>query len=136
MFNSGTTTEVFTTVQFPHTWEENTQIHPHIHIMETGATGTIRFGMEYTWANVDGVFPAPTTIYGETAADGVTGTHKMLDFGYITNTGEEISSVLHIRLFRDGTHANDTYTGDIAFMSFDIHLLHSRIGSINEFYTP
>jgi hypothetical protein len=43
--------------QLPHSYKEGTSIEFHVHwTMVTTTTGTVRWGLEYAWANVDGTF--------------------------------------------------------------------------------
>jgi len=117
--------------QLPHKWKEGTTIYPHVHWAPvTTNTGTVRWGLEYTWANPNGTFSNTTIIYGEQAGAGTAFGHQIVNFGSgITASGKTISGILLCRIFRDAAHANDTYTGNAALLSSDIHYEVDTIGS-------
>jgi hypothetical protein len=57
--------ELWFQVQLPHTWKEGTTIKPHIHwgIKTAGAANEfVKWGLEYTWANIDGTIGTTTII--------------------------------------------------------------------------
>jgi hypothetical protein len=129
-FSASTMNEVFITIQMPHGYKEGSNIEPHVHFSPNGTSGgNTRWGLEYTWTNMDGTFGAPTTVY----VDATTGTtqhaHKYGSFGSISGTGKTISSVLVCRLFRDAANAADTNTNGSFLLEFDVHYEQDRIGS-------
>lgn len=122
LFDKATDQEVHLAVQLPHTWEEASNITPHVHWSPVDTnTGTVRWGLEYSWANMDGTFGAPSTIYAEDAGDGTAWKHQVKDFSALDATGKTISSMIVCRLFRDADHANDTYDNDAALLECDFH---------------
>lgn len=124
--------ETFAFAQLPHKWAK-TSIKPHLHIMETGGTGTHRWGLEYSWGNVHDIMPAPTTVYVNKVASGSTGYHDIVSFGEIPVVSENYSSMFICRIFRDAT--NDNYTTNIALLEFDIHYQTNSNGTIDEIPT-
>lgn len=124
-------------MQLPHGYAAGTSIYPHIH-WSPGAstqTGVVRWGLEYSWANINSAFGATTTVYVEQAGPGVAYTHKIASWAAIDGTGKSKSSVLLLRVFRDAAHANDTFD-DVAFgVSFDLHFQIEAVGSTTEIPT-
>jgi len=130
--------EVFFSIQMPHNWKEGTTVYPHVHWSpQTNTSGTVVWGFEYTWIDYNATtpiaFPNTTIITATTAA--VTGTdadkHLISSFSAISpsvNQGK-ISSILMCRFFRNSSNASDTYAGNAALLSFDIHYEIDAIGS-------
>jgi hypothetical protein len=94
--------------------------------------------LEYTKANINGVFGATTTIY---ATDPVnppsttptTMTHYLTDFAYIDMTGGTLSNFILCRIFRNSSDAADTYTDSAYVVGVDAHVEFSKLGSDSEF---
>lgn len=125
--------QVYFSVQIPHSWKQGTTLYPHVHF--TGGTtspDSVRWGLEYTWANVNGTF-GPTNIIYCSKKIGTASVHQVIGFGGITpNTNQDhISSILVCRLFRNSSHpTEDTYSGDDVFLlQFDIHYEVNTLGS-------
>ncbi len=126
--------EVFFAAQLPHTYKEGSDIIPHLHWSpSTAGAGTVRWGLEYTWANVNDIFQATTTAYAEAATNNNSNEQLIASFGNFSGIEKRISSMLICRLFRNSSHANDTY-GDGAFLiEFDFHFEKDALGSIRTF---
>ena len=124
----------------PHQWKQGTDIVPHVHWTpkaNAAANECVKWGLEYTWANVGDVFPLTEIIYTDATDDttqteqGVTlvaNTHYVSYFTLPPNglpmtsgAGKEISSMLVCRLFRDATDPTDDYTDDAGLLEFDFH---------------
>jgi len=140
-FDASALQEVFFTIQMPHSWA-GTAIHPHIHWSpETDATGSVVWGMEYTWINYHPTtsleFPASTTITATSdPIDGQALHHLITEFSSITPTVDEqdgISSIIVVRFFRAAENDSDTYAADAFALSFDIHYERNTVGSREEF---
>lgn len=105
------------------------KLYPHFHFSSDGTdTGVVRFGVEYTYARGYSVdeFPASTTIYIEQAASGTALTHQIAettDANAIADANFEIDGIIMMRVFRDGSHANDTCTDGIFIVTVDCHYL-------------
>ena len=132
--------EVFFAIQLPHSWKEGSTIYPHAHWTPktSGSAGqVVRWGLEYTIAKPSGQFGASTIIYGETIGVGditQSDNHIITPIGAgIVMTGMTLSSVIVGRLFRNSSHANDTYTGIAGGLSFDIHYEVDSLGSSSEY---
>lgn len=131
-FDKNTEEELFFACQLPHNWV-GTDLAPHVHWAPASsgiASSTVRWGLEYSWADIDAVFPTTSTIYGEATQTVANRRHYMTFFtGGISATGKSYSSMLMCRLFRDASHANDTYASDAFLLEFDIHYEKSGFGT-------
>ena len=135
-FNGINTVEqVYLGIQFPHGWKEGSNIIPHVHWCPThsSATGNVLWQMTYSWGNVNGVFPAATTIAAEADAAEVQWTQQIASFGELDGTGKTLSSMFMARIFRDPTDGDDTYAQDTGFLEFDIHYQSDGDGSDGEY---
>jgi hypothetical protein len=124
--------ELFFETQMPHRWKEGSNIFPHLHFSPmTTDTGTVRWGFEYTWANVNEAFPETTILYSEATIDSADqyGHRIPANFGEIDGAGKRISAVMSGRIFRDSAHANDDLNADMALLSTDIHHRVNSLGS-------
>lgn len=134
--------EIFFTVQMPHGWKEGTIVEPHVHWLNktAGTAGhVVRWGLEYSIADIGSVFPASTTIYGTTIEGGgvitAADSHMITDFSGIDMTGKKISTIIACRLFRNSSNAADTYTGTASLLYIDWHIQMARPGSRYEYST-
>lgn len=134
LFDGAATAEqVYFTIQMPHGWKAGSDIYPHIHWTPTDANaGNVKWQLEYSWANIDATFAAPTTISIVDAADGTAWKHQKAQFAAIVGSGKTLSSMLVCRLFRDPADAADTYAHDAAFLQFDVHYEIDTLGSRQE----
>lgn len=138
-FSATQENEVFFDTQLPHTYKEGSRLAPHCHFIPlTSPTvgQTVRFGLEYTHSNVDGVFPPTSIIYAEYTFVPGDALDQQFIGGFEPDIEDElmhISAMISCRFFRDATHANDTYTGAVIVLEFDFHHLVESFGSINEF---
>ena len=138
-FSATTREDVFFEAQLPHTYKEGSRIAPHCHFTTatTPTVGqTVRFGLEYTYANVGGVYPTTATIYSEYTF--VTGDAAYQSYigGFdpdIEDANMKVSAMISCRFFRDAANAADTYTGEVVVGEVDFHYLVESFGSIFEF---
>lgn len=127
--------------QLPHAWKEGSTIYPHVHwgIATAGSGGgaeNVKWGLEYTLANMSGgdTFPASVTIYTDTIDVQNESQYQSIYTGIgagIDMTGYDISAVIIGRLFRDTSVAND-FVPDAYGFEFDIHYEIDTIGSRQE----
>ena len=113
-FDDGIEEEVQFSIELPERYAQYTDIVPQIHWSpgSSTGTGTVRWGLEYTVAVVGSAFPTTTLIYVEDAGSGTAYDHQTADFAAIDGSAITIDAIIAGRLFRDATHANDTFTGD------------------------
>lgn len=132
-FSAAATNSVMFVVQLPHGWKQGSTIYPHIHWSPaTTNVGNARWELEYTWANINGTFPAPSTLTVDAASGGVANKHLVTSFGSIVGTGKTDSSVLVCRAARLGAHANDTFTGAAFGLSIDFHIQLDSLGDATQ----
>lgn len=132
--------EVFFSLQLPHNWKEGSSIYPHVHWspQTTGKTGSVVWGLEYTWVNYNATTPIafPNTIIITATSAGINGSsdadkHLITALGTLTPSGtqDKISSVLMCRFYRKSGDDADTYNGNAAVLSVDFHYEMDGIGS-------
>lgn len=133
--------EVNFKMQLPHGWKIGSAIHLHIHWVAKATTSAgqkVRWGLEYTKANINGVFGATTTIYATDAVSPPSTTptamtHYLTEFADIDMTGMELSNFILCRMFRNSSDAADTYTDSAYVIGVDAHVEHNSLGSNSEF---
>lgn len=127
--------ELFFTAQMPHSWQEETDVHPHIHWSpsDTANTGTVVWGLEYTWVNVNGLIGNTTIILAYGVVDGLGRRNELTEFGIINGSGMMISSQFGGRIFRDATNPLDTYPDSAFLLEVDFHYKQNSLGSGMEY---
>jgi len=117
----------------PHSYLEGSDIFPHVHFVTNSASsGSVAWGLEYTWANVGADFGNTTIVTNFLAIAAATGNrHYVLDVpaAGISGTGKEISSMLVCRIFRAVSDPNDNYPTSIGLMEIDFHFMQCGMGS-------
>ena len=136
-FDGGATTEeVHFMLQMPHSYKSETNLRPHVHwAPTTNDAGNVVWQLEYTWQKIGGTFGAAATIASTAlAAGGTAWVHNYSSFAEIAGAGkgENVSSMLVCRLFRDPTHVSDTYAHDACLLEFDVHFQVDALGSKQE----
>jgi hypothetical protein len=129
-FNGMNTTErLYNMVEVNHDYEEGSNIELHIHwAPATSGSGDVKWQVYYSWANSGETFPTPTLVSAVSSADGAwenTYTHV----ASIDGTGKTINSQIAIQVFRDPSDAEDTYSDDVALVTFGIHYRCDTTGS-------
>ena len=132
-FATGTTNSVYFEVQMPHSWA-GTKIYPHVHCSPTTVnSGTVRWILEYTWANIDGTFSSSSTYNMDATFTSSTAWKHYLatNTGITPSTGTQdgISTMMICRLYRVGGGTGDTYAANAALIAFDIHYEQNTTGS-------
>ena len=117
VFQSGE--EAFFTIQLPHGYAQGEDIYCHVHwtphsrgVAENGRT--VAWKLDYSWANINGVFGASANIDMTDTCDGVDHKHLMTPDIIISGVDKHISSMLVCRIYRD---AGDTWAGTTAAQS-------------------
>jgi len=129
-FSPTTMEQVYLTIQTPHNRISNTTIFPHFHwTYKTAGVGNVVWCMEYSCANINATFPITSTKCITQTANGLL-KHHMTDMIHLENN-LTASSMCSIRLYRDATNINDTFTQDALLLEFDIHYLSYQIGELN-----
>lgn len=135
-FSPTTMNECWSQFHLRHDFKWGTMCYPHVHFSSnTTNTGTVRWGIEWTYARrADSVggdntgvidFPATQTIYIEhEILSGEQYRHQVTepaDGNGIPGTGLETDGLILTRFFRDATHINDTFPDDVYLLTVDIH---------------
>ena len=79
--------------------------------------------LEYIWTNVNWPY-GNTTIGSRAVSNTMTANkHNVADVpaSGLDGTDKKISSIIHYRLYRDGTDALDTFQGKVYLSEFDFH---------------
>lgn len=128
-FANATTDQVSACREIPHQCKLGSSIYFHSHVYPTTTdTGTLRLGLEYFFTLEGVAVTSSTTIYAESAMSGTAWAKKSVTFNSIT-IPNELGSQFHFRFFRDGTHVNDTFTGDAAISTIGYHYELDSLGS-------
>lgn len=114
---------------YPTTGTFNTKyvLGPYLPI---GGTGYIKWGLEYTWANIGEGFQPSTTIYQTDVVPEVNNYHSLCFLPNISGDTKKLSSILMCRLFRDSSDGEDTFTGNAYALSFDLHIANDKDGGL------
>lgn len=123
-FSPSTEEELHAHIKIPSDFIPGTIIWPTINwVPKTTNTGVVRWGLEFTIAGArdEEVYPDPITVYLEQEGCGVAYAHQEVRYPYpgLLVPGIDLDSLALIRIYRDATHVNDTFTGDAFGM--DIH---------------
>jgi hypothetical protein len=145
-FDASSEQELYFSLQLPHGWDNTTNLSPHVHWTPSAtADGNpvaqkVKWGLEYTWADIGDVFGFTQIITGHTPtpndANVVAGKHYLTEFPEITPPSSDlgVSSMLLCRIFRDATDATyDTYESDAGLLEIDFHYQFSQNGSRQEY---
>lgn len=135
--------EVFFNMQMPHAWN-GTAIHLHVHWVgnSNDTSSQPRWGLEYVWQNIGNTFTDSTVVYSTSLVpadiDIVAGRHYISAFDVISPStyANDISSMLIGRLFRNSSHASDTYDvggNKCGLLYIDAHYQINSLGSRTEY---
>lgn len=137
-FSKAADETVYFEVQLPHSWLAGSEIRPHVHWSPgvSADTGSVRWELEWTWANAvaepGNVFPETDSDTVDQAAAGAY-AHQIAQFAGISGTGKRLSSVLMCRLSRLGTATEDTFDAVAFGLSVDFHIQNVGHGSREEY---
>lgn len=133
--------EAFSNFHIPHSYKQNTMIYPHIHFLtSSNNAGTVRWGFEYTFARRHDstgqtTFPSTSTIYIDFAIPANSAYKHFVaeapEGQGISGTPIEVDGMIMTRIFRDPTHANDTFSGSVWAITADLHIEVDRHATIN-----
>ena len=138
-FSATAMNQVWVDFHVDHDYALGTNLYPHVHwTPTTTATGTVRWGVEYSVAkgHQQAAFPATTTVYVEqTISTASQWTHfiaEVSDLNAIPGTNIEPDTVIKVRIFRDAAHPNDTYPGVVHAWQSDLHYRANRFATLNK----
>lgn len=116
----------------PNDIQPNSYLYPVIHWDPTTTNaGTVRWGIEYTKANVAAdSFTSVNTLYVEQASSLVIGKHQAIEFADVDKIpSSDPESVILMRVFRDASHVNDTYASDVGLLTVGLRYQSTMLGS-------
>jgi len=136
LFDSNADEEVFAGYCLPGSYEDGTDIKPHIHwAPTTAAAGDVHWKIDWYFSRGNNSELLSTPGGGATTADiAVDSTNSTQDEHLITaettisGTGVVSGDMLHLRVWRDVSDA-DTYAADAAFASVHVVWMKNAIGS-------
>lgn len=137
-FPAGAMTEACAYFHVDHDYAMGTALYPHVHwAIQTSATGTIRWGIEYTVAkgHQQMAFGETNTVYVEQASTGTPYLHYVAEVSLanaIPGTNIEPDTLILCRFFRDGAHPNDTLDADAFVFCVDLHYQADRATTPNK----
>ena len=132
-FDKNTLEQVFYDDQITHMYKAGSEIRPHIHWAPTTAGGgVVKWGVELTWAAKGDVFPTTETWETLSPAEGVARRYQTSEFDPVTLPEIKESTFFLMRLYRDAADGEDTYDADAAWLGFDFHLQHEKMGTTGE----
>jgi hypothetical protein len=131
--------EVHASCQMPHTYKEGSDLHFHIHwtpaeygAAESGAL--VGWKIDYTAANINGVYGPTATVDLSDACSGVNHQHEITSDVLVSGAGLKISHIIMVRIYRSDTGGDDTWASvaadeSPALLEFDIHFEINMLGS-------
>lgn len=129
-FDDASTEILYGSFEIQHDWKEGTDMEFHIHWSQrTTGAGSIRFSVYHSIANVNGVFPAQTSVGNTIVAAGTAKTHQITNVATLSGAGLRIGAVVLFSVQREGANVADTLTGDIWLHSVGVHYQSDTNGS-------
>lgn len=131
-FLAGQNYACFANFHMKHDYKVGSMQYPHLHFtLTSGLGGVVRLGFKYTqarrWDDPTGshVFPVGQTLYLNVTIPPSSGlTHVVAEmpegFG-IPGDNVNVDSLICLRMFRDGTSPEDTFTQSIWALTVDLH---------------
>lgn len=129
-------TESFTNWDVPFGWHPGSDLYLAFHWSpgSSTATGSVRWGIEYTGAQVNGTFFQTITEYYDAASDGTAYKHyQTVSTPFPGNQAQQNMRFL-IRIFRDGAAQQDTFPDPAFLIGVDFYYQVSRFGTST--FTP
>jgi hypothetical protein len=133
LFVPGSNMETYVNWDVPFNWATGTDLYAALHWSPAASTntGTVRWGLEYTYAPVDGTFGTTSTLY----VDGTVSTssawkHIQTVSSAFPGSMATPNTRFLIRLFRDGAAVQDTFPDDAYLIGIDFYY------QVNKFGTP
>jgi len=122
--------ESFTNWDVPFDWATGTDLYLAFHWSpgNSTATGTVRWGIDYIGATVNGTFFAPITEYYNATADGVAYKHLQVVSTPFPGNQAEPNMRFLMRIFRDGASIEDTFPDPAFLIGVDFYYQRNKFG--------
>ena len=126
---------VYFVMQLSHKYKIGSTLEFHVHwVPEDNTAGNVRWLFTYSWADIDGAFPAESTLVVNAATPEVADKHTLSGLGDLTGSASGVSSMILCSLKRNSSNAGDTYTGKDAYLTeCDFHFEIDMPGSREEY---
>lgn len=133
LFVPGSVSETYVNWDVPFNWDTGTDMYAAIHWSPAASTGTgtVRWGLEFTSAAVNGTFGATSTFYVDTTVS-TASSWKHIQAVSAAYPGSAVAPNQRflIRLYRDGAASEDTFPDDAYLVGIDFYY------RVNKFGTP
>lgn len=128
-------------IQLTHRYKPGTDIHFHVHwtngVNVGNGTQAIRWGLEYVILNNKASYDATSQIiYAEIIVPTSPRYVELNSLLVLPGSTLVESSMITGRLFRNSSHANDTFTKSVWAISFDAHIEVEKNGSLTQIPVP
>ena len=122
--------ESFANWDVPFDWAVGTDLYLAFHWSPGNSTGTgnVRWGVDYTWATVNGTFGPTVTAYYDSAADGTAYKHYQKVSTPFPGDQVEPNMRFLLRIFRDGFSGPDTFPADAFLIGLDFYYQVNKFG--------
>lgn len=127
----GSLSESYTNWDVPLSWAPGTDLYLAFHWSpgNSTSTGTVRWGVEYIWADINGVFGDSVIEYYDAAANGIAYQHlQTVSTPFPGNLAQQNMRFL-LRIFRDGAASEDTFPTDAFLFGVDFYYQVSVFGT-------
>jgi len=136
-FGATAVSETFVNWDVPFNWAPGTDLYAAIHWSPGSSTntGTVRWGLEFTYAAVNGTFGDTTTVYIDSTVS-ASSAWKHIQAVSSAFDGDLASPNTRflIRLFRDGAATQDTFADNAYLIGIDFYYRVNKFGTLS--YTP
>lgn len=130
LLNIGTT-EIGFTAQLPHTWDEGSNIIPHIHIIWGNSatnTGNANIQMRYSVLNIGEQMTGTSNISVFQPSPNIGFNSNLISFGNVSMVGKTASCIFNGTIARVAGAGDDDYGNPIYVQSIDLHYLSNKFG--------
>lgn len=133
LFVDGSVSETFVNWDVPLQWAAGTDLYAAVHWSpgSSTATGTVRWGLEFTAAAVNDTFPDTSTFFVDSAVS-TASSWKHIQAVSAAYDGDTVAPNQRflIRLYRDGASGTDTFGASAYLIGVDFYY------QVNKFGTP
>lgn len=128
--------ESYTNWDVPFSWAPGTDLYLAFHWSpgNSTATGNVVWGIEYTGAEVNGVFFEPITELYTAAADGTAYKHYQTVSTPFPGDQANYNTRFLMRIYRDGANVLDTFPNDAFLIGVDFYYQVNKFGT--QSFTP
>lgn len=137
LFIDGSVSETYVNWDVPFNWATGTDLYAAIHWSpgSSTATGTVRWGLEFTAAAVNGTFGDTNTFYVDsTVSTSSAWKHIQAVSAPYPGSGAVPNQRFLIRLYRDGASGTDTFANGAYLIGIDFYYQVNKFGVPS--YTP